>query len=167
MSARWCGHVDAFVARREAVGLGGIQPGGAVQGKATDSKMAANMSFVARAGHPCGADFVAADFLDQHPEYAWQKPLLRRYEGGTVDENFRRGKKPTHTNLTFVVSLCIARSPSNTKQRSPMPDFRLRYAEAQLGVAIPLAAAYARSAVYRLVPPLHSVGAFETVNRCL
>jgi hypothetical protein len=36
----------------------------------------------------------------------------------------------------------------------------------QLGVAIPLAAAYARSAVYRLVPPLHSVGAFETVNRC-
>lgn len=36
----------------------------------------------------------------------------------------------------------------------------------QLGVAIPLATAYARSAVYRLVPPAHSVGAFETVNRC-
>ena len=36
----------------------------------------------------------------------------------------------------------------------------------QMGAAIPLVAAYVRSAVYRLVPPPHSVGAFETVNRC-
>ena len=67
-------------------GWDAYNPGGAVQGKATDSKMAANMSFVARAGHPCGADFLAADFLEQHPEYAWQKPLSARYEGGAVDD---------------------------------------------------------------------------------
>ena len=44
--------------------------------------MAAKMSFVARAGHPCGADFLAADFLEHHPEYAWQKPLLRDMKAG-------------------------------------------------------------------------------------
>ena len=57
-------------------------PVGAVQGKATDGAMAAKMSFVARAGHPCGADFLAADFLEHHPEYAWQKPLLRDMKAG-------------------------------------------------------------------------------------
>ena len=57
-------------------------PGGAVQGKATDSAMAAKMSFVARAGHPCGADFLAADFLEHHPEFAWQKPLLHDMKAG-------------------------------------------------------------------------------------
>jgi len=40
-----------------------------IDGKATDSTMAARMSLVARAGHPCGADFLAKDFLGQHPEY--------------------------------------------------------------------------------------------------
>jgi len=40
------------------------------------------MSFVARAGHPCGADFVAADFLEKHPEFAWQKALLRDMKAG-------------------------------------------------------------------------------------
>ena len=28
-------------------------------------------------GHPCGRDFVAADFLAKHPEYAWQAPYLK------------------------------------------------------------------------------------------
>ena len=46
------------------------------------SAMAAKMSFVARAGHPCGADFHAADFLEQHPEFSWQKPLLRDMKAG-------------------------------------------------------------------------------------
>jgi hypothetical protein len=44
--------------------------------------MAAKMSFVARAGHPCGADFLAEPFLAQHPEYNWQKPLLRDMKAG-------------------------------------------------------------------------------------
>jgi hypothetical protein len=77
-----CGHVDASARGVKEWGWDSYNPGGAVQGKATDSKMAANMSFVARAGHPCGADFLAADFLERHPEFSWQKPLLRDMKAG-------------------------------------------------------------------------------------
>jgi hypothetical protein len=77
-----CGHVDASSRGIKEWGWDAYNPGGAVQGKATDSKMAAKMSFVARAGHPCGADFKAADFLDHHPEFSWQKPLLRDMKAG-------------------------------------------------------------------------------------
>jgi hypothetical protein len=77
-----CGHVDASPRGVKEWGWEAYNPGGAVQGKATDSKMAANMSLVARAGHPCGADFMAADFLERHPEFSWQKPLLRDMKAG-------------------------------------------------------------------------------------
>jgi Phospholipase B len=77
-----CGHVDASSRGVKEWGWDAYNPGGAVQGKATDSTMAAKMSFVARAGHPCGADFLADDFLEHHPEYAWQKPLLRDMKAG-------------------------------------------------------------------------------------
>jgi hypothetical protein len=77
-----CGHVDASPRGVREWGWDAYNPGGAVQGKATDSTMAAKMSFVARAGHPCGADFVAKDFLEQHPEFSWQKPLLRDMKAG-------------------------------------------------------------------------------------
>jgi hypothetical protein len=77
-----CGHVDASARGVKEWAWEANNPGGAVQGKATDSKMAANMSFLARAGHPCGADFLAQDFLEQHPEYSWQKPLLRDMKAG-------------------------------------------------------------------------------------
>jgi Phospholipase B len=87
-----CGHVDASARGVKEWGWDAYNPGGAVQGKATDSKMAANMSFVARAGHPCGADFVAADFLEQHPEYSWQKPLLRDMKAGPWTR-FQAGQK--------------------------------------------------------------------------
>jgi hypothetical protein len=77
-----CGHVDASPRGAKEWEWGAYTPGGAVQGKAADSAMAAKMSFVARAGHPCGADFLAAEFLEHHPEYAWQKPLLRDMKAG-------------------------------------------------------------------------------------
>jgi phospholipase B-like protein len=77
-----CGHVDASPRGVKEWGWDAFNPGGAVQGKATDSKMATNMTFVARAGHPCGADFLAQDFLEHHPEYSWQKPLLRDMKAG-------------------------------------------------------------------------------------
>jgi hypothetical protein len=77
-----CGHVDASARGVKEWEWAPYNPGGAVQGKATDSAMAAKMSFVARAGHPCGADFVAADYLDHHPEFAWQKPLLHDMKAG-------------------------------------------------------------------------------------
>ena len=89
-----CGHVDASPRGVKEWGWNPYNPGGAVQGKATDSAMAEKMSFVARAGHPCGADFLAAEFLDHHPEYTWQKPLLRDMKAGpwTV---FTAGQKET------------------------------------------------------------------------
>jgi hypothetical protein len=88
-----CGHVDVSPRGIKEWGWDAYNPGGAVQGKATDSAMAAKMSFVARAGHPCGADFLAADFLDRHPEFSWQKPLLHDMKAGpwTV---FRAGQRP-------------------------------------------------------------------------
>jgi len=50
---------------------------GAVQNKATDASLAAEMSFSAAAGHACGMDFKAADHLRAHPEFSWQKDLQR------------------------------------------------------------------------------------------
>lgn len=77
-----CGHTDVSPRGIKEWAWDAYNPGGAVQGKAADSEMAAKMSFVARAGHPCGADFLAADFLEHHPEYSWQKPLLRDMKAG-------------------------------------------------------------------------------------
>jgi hypothetical protein len=87
-----CGHVDASSRGVKEWDWAPFNPGGAVQGKATDSKMAAEMSFVARAGHPCGADFLAADFLERHPEFSWQKPLLRDMKAGPWT-TFQAGQK--------------------------------------------------------------------------
>jgi Phospholipase B len=70
-----CGHID-----RSNRGLkpwqGPYGPAGAVEAKVADSAMAEKMSFVAGAGHPCGLEFHAKDFLKTHREYAWQAPLL-------------------------------------------------------------------------------------------
>lgn len=72
-----CGHVDQSKEGVAIWGNGPFHPDGAVQGKATDSDMAARMSFVARAGHPCGENFYARPFLVAHPEYDWMKPILK------------------------------------------------------------------------------------------
>jgi len=72
-----CGHTDVSPRGVPEWGWGPNYPGGAVQGKAMDSEMARHMSFIARRGHPCGADFLAAPFLKAHPEYAWQESVLR------------------------------------------------------------------------------------------
>jgi hypothetical protein len=39
--------------------------------------MAAKLSLSGSAGHACGIDFKAAKHLAQHPEFSWQKELLR------------------------------------------------------------------------------------------
>ena len=77
-----CGHVDSSPRGIKEWAWDPYNPGGAVQGKVANSAMAAKMSFVARAGHPCGADFLAEPFLEHHPQYAWQKPLLRDMKAG-------------------------------------------------------------------------------------
>lgn len=87
-----CGHADASPRGVKEWDWAAYNPGGTVQGKVTDSKMTASMSLRARAGHPCGADFVAKDFLEQHPEYSWQKPVLRDMKAGPWT-TFRAGQK--------------------------------------------------------------------------
>ena len=88
-----CGHLDSSPRGEKVWDDPPYDPDGAVQGKATNSAMAAKMSLVAHAGHPCGEDFLADHFLEQHPEYSWQKPLLRDMKAGpwTV---FTAGEKP-------------------------------------------------------------------------
>ncbi len=52
-------------------------PAGAVQNKVADAAMIQKLSFSAHAGHANGDDFRAADLLKAHPEFQWQKPLLK------------------------------------------------------------------------------------------
>src|SRR5262249_28752006 len=55
-----CGHVENSPRGIPEWGWGPYSPAGTMQGKAMDASMQANMSFVARYGHNCGGDFIAA-----------------------------------------------------------------------------------------------------------
>jgi hypothetical protein len=52
-------------------------PGGTVQAKVVTGAMAETMKFWGSVGHACGSDFIAADHVAKHPEFAWAKDLLR------------------------------------------------------------------------------------------
>jgi hypothetical protein len=71
-----CGHVDlstrGYKSWEPAYG-----PAGTVQNKAADSAMLAQMSFTAAMGHADGIDFKAAQHLKEHPEFDWEKSVLR------------------------------------------------------------------------------------------
>jgi hypothetical protein len=87
-----CGHVETSPRGVKEWDWGPYHPGGTVQAKAADATMAKKMAFVARAGHACGANFKAAEFLAAHPEYAWQKPVLTDMMAGPWTE-FRSGER--------------------------------------------------------------------------
>lgn len=87
-----CGHVDTTSRGIPQWDWGPNYDGGAVQGKATDATLAAQMSLWARAGHPCGEDFIAEPWLAAHPDYAWQKPSLRDMKAGPWTQ-FRAGQQ--------------------------------------------------------------------------
>jgi hypothetical protein len=87
-------HVDTFTGRNQASertlcghlefskrGMGAWQPpfapAGTVQNKVADASMAERMSFTALAGHACGISYKAEAHLKNHPEFDWQKSLLR------------------------------------------------------------------------------------------
>ena len=53
-----------------------FRPGGAVDGKAVDTRLAREMSFWARWGNSCGIPFTAAEYLAQHPQYEWLRGYL-------------------------------------------------------------------------------------------
>jgi hypothetical protein len=77
-----CGHVDKAKKGVPEWDWGPYYPGGAVTGKVADSDMAAGLSLIAHAGHPCGEDFLAAPFLAAHPEYNYLKPVLKDMKSG-------------------------------------------------------------------------------------
>jgi len=92
-----CGHTETTNRGVAEWAWGPYYPGGAVQGKATDSNMAKDMRLVARMGHPCGGDFLASAFLAAHPEYSWEQPYLRDMKAGPWT-TFHAGEKPAHAN---------------------------------------------------------------------
>lgn len=71
-----CGHIDL-----SPRGSGEWQPpygaAGAVQAKAATAAMAERMRMSASMGHSCGIHFVAARYLEKHPQFIWQKAFLR------------------------------------------------------------------------------------------
>jgi hypothetical protein len=71
-----CGHVD-LSKRGSKPYWNAYATGGAVQNKVADANMAAKMSLTAAMGHACGIHFKAAKHLRQHPEYAWEKDVLK------------------------------------------------------------------------------------------
>jgi hypothetical protein len=77
-----CGHEDLSAEGDKGWGTLPYSPQGSVTGELTDATMAERMSMIVRAGHPCGEDFEAAPFFAKHPEFAWEKPILRDMKAG-------------------------------------------------------------------------------------
>lgn len=84
-------HFDTYL-KRNALGWRGLcahgdedsldtglpfEPGGTVDAKVVDSKLAKAMSFEARWGAACGRAFDANSFLERHPQFDWQEPFLK------------------------------------------------------------------------------------------
>jgi Phospholipase B len=86
-----CGHGDVQSPGDPTSDRTPYSPSGAVEGKVIDSDMAAAMTLMARAGHPCGSNFDAAQFLAEHHEYSWQAPILRDMDAGPWTQ-FRSGE---------------------------------------------------------------------------
>jgi Phospholipase B len=88
-----CGHGDTSPSKEAAWSEPPYSPMGAVTAQAADSTMAKRMMLRARAGHPCGEDFIADKFLKEHPEFEWQRPILQDMKGNPWAE-FKAGDKP-------------------------------------------------------------------------
>jgi hypothetical protein len=93
-----CGHEDRAKEGEPVWGNLPYEPGGAVTGKVMDATMAENMSFIARAGHPCGEDFLVAPFFTAHPEFKWQSPILHDMKAGPWTTFVAGEKQASDTN---------------------------------------------------------------------
>jgi hypothetical protein len=71
-----CGHID-LSKRGDLPWVPAYGTAGAVQSKAADATMGEAMTLTASLGHSCGIGFKAAEHLRNHPEFAWQRPILR------------------------------------------------------------------------------------------
>jgi hypothetical protein len=54
-----------------------FEPNGTFDAKVVDSRLARQMSFVGRWGSADGMPFIAAKFLEEHPQFDWQQGLLK------------------------------------------------------------------------------------------
>jgi hypothetical protein len=72
-----CGAVEDVARGIPEWDWGPYFPGGTVQAKATDGRMAGKLELWAALGRPCTGDFIAEDFLKRRPEYGWMRGLLR------------------------------------------------------------------------------------------
>jgi hypothetical protein len=72
-----CGCVERSPRGAPEWDWGKFYPGGTVQAKVMDSRLAEQMQFWAAIGHPSGPDFIVADYVKAHPENAWARDLLR------------------------------------------------------------------------------------------
>lgn len=71
-----CGHND--LSPRGLKGwVPAYSPAGTAQAKVSDGKMAERMMFSASLGHSCGIGFRAKEHLKAHPEFGYQRDLLR------------------------------------------------------------------------------------------
>jgi hypothetical protein len=71
-----CGHID-LSRRGSKPWQPEYGPAGTAQNKVASAAMAERLEFSASMGHSCGLHFKAAEHTAKHPEFAWQKPLLR------------------------------------------------------------------------------------------
>ena len=71
-----CGHIEA-----SPRGMGTWQPpfapAGAVQNKVADAASAEKMTMIALLGHACGRGFKASEHLAKHPEFSWEREILK------------------------------------------------------------------------------------------
>lgn len=71
-----CGHIE-LSPRGSKPWQPEFGPAGAVQNKASSAAMAERMELTAALGHSCGLHFKAAKHIAEHPEFAWQAPVVR------------------------------------------------------------------------------------------
>ena len=88
-----CGHVQSSPRGVPEWDSPPFSPSGAVSAKVADAKLARSLAFRARAGQPCGDDFIAAQFLKEHPEFDWQRPRLQDMLGNPWAEFKARDKR--------------------------------------------------------------------------
>jgi hypothetical protein len=72
-----CGHVDRDPQGAPEWSNAPFYPIGAINAKVTTASLARAFTFWGRMGHPCGETFVAATFLEAHPEYRWMSAVLQ------------------------------------------------------------------------------------------
>ena len=70
-----CGHFE--LDPHNQPGMDPFNPESTLDGKVIDSKMAKQMSFIARWGSSCGMPFDAKAFLEAHPQFDWMTGLIK------------------------------------------------------------------------------------------